>query len=210
MTDFRAPPRSAPLERNAGEPALPAGHRPRPKGFLRLDLSNAYTRLGVSPLTSTEDIADKISELRGKANKAAKAAVNAAAKDAAEEEILRLDKISEEIGSAKQRERYDESFPQNILLTVQPSSSEQTWLRHRRAGLISEWLREKLEQDAFLPAPNCMRLWAPAGLNPLLLELLTASQSAGPEIAAGGDGFAAPPAGEDSLTVEDLAPYSKE
>jgi hypothetical protein len=191
------------------KPFLPAAHRPRPKGFLRLDLDNAYARLGVSPLASTEEIADRISELRGKANKTAKAAVDPATKAAAEDEILRLDNISDEIGSPRQRERYDENFPQNILLTVQSSSSEQMWLRHRRAGLISEWLRQGLEPDAFLPAVDCLALWAPAGLSPHFLALLAASRSPEP-IAARGELSPNEMPSQDSLGVADLDPYSKE
>lgn len=198
------------------KPILPSGHRPRPKGFLRLDLDNAYARLGVSPLTSADDIADRIADLRGKANRAAKAAADPAAKQAAEEEIHRLDKIFEDIGAPLQRERYDERFPQNILLTVQPGAAEQAWRKHRRAGLISEWLREGLAQeglpqeglaqDAFLPSPGCLRLWAPAGLSPLLRETLAAVRETPPHPASGQADTAALASFEQiNLTVEDLA-----
>jgi hypothetical protein len=133
---------------------------------------NAYARLGVSPLASTEEIAARIAELRGKAMKLAKAkAVRSVGTE--EEEIFRLDRIDEEIGKPAARKKYDEKHPQNVLLTVQPSQAEQTWLPYRKAGLVSEWLYEELERDAFVPSLRCLELWAPGGLDEQLVAILS-------------------------------------
>jgi hypothetical protein len=146
--------------------------RPKSKSFLKLDLDNAYVRLGVSPLASTEEIASRIADLRGKALKRARAKSRRDFSDADEEEVRRLDKIDEEIGDEKKRKEYDRKYPQNQLLTVQPSAAEQAWLRHRKAGLISAWLVQELDGAALVPSVICQRLWAPAGLEPELLALL--------------------------------------
>jgi hypothetical protein len=158
----------------------PAGARPRSKTFLQINLDNPYGRLGVSPLAPTSAIASRISELRGKAIKRVKAKAARSANDADEEQAHWLDHIAEQIGDPKKRKIYDERFPQNILLTVQPSLTEQAWSRHRRAGLISEWLCELLGQDAVLPAPGCLRLWAPNGLDAVIDQALAEFTAAGP------------------------------
>ena len=150
----------------------PLGGRPRSKSFLRLSLDNPYAELGVSPLATTEEIANRISELRAKAMRRSRATASRSTDDENEKEVLRLDKINDEIGDAKKRSRYDELFPQNILLTVQQSPAEQAWLRHRKAGLITEWLYDVLGEDAFLPTPRCVRLWAPSEVEPQVMDLL--------------------------------------
>jgi len=146
--------------------------RPRSKSFLTVDRENAYLRLGVSPLASTDEIAARISERRSKAMKQAKAkAVRGVGKE--EEEIFDLDRIDEEIGKPAARKKYDEKHPQNVLLTVQPSPAEQAWLPYRKAGLVSEWLCEELGQDAFVPSLHCLGLWSPGGLNEQFGAFLT-------------------------------------
>jgi hypothetical protein len=144
--------------------------RPRSKRFLSMSQDNAYARLGVSPLASTDEIATLISKRRGEAMKRAKAQAQRGGE--AQEEILFLDRIHEEIGKPAARKNYDEKHPQNVLLTVQPSQAEQAWLPHRRAGLISEWLREELGEGEFVPSPNCLTLWAPGGLDEQLAAIL--------------------------------------
>lgn len=150
----------------------PSKGRPRSKAFLRINLDNAYARLGVSPLASSDKISSRIAELRGKAIKRAKAKAARSAGEE-EEEIYRLDHIHNEIGTPKARKKYDEDHPQNILLTVQPSAAEQSWLRYRKAGLMSEWLADELGQDAFLPSLRCLQLWSPGGLDEKLLLFLS-------------------------------------
>lgn len=145
--------------------------RPRSKAFLRIDLNNAYARLGVSPLAPPEEIASRLADLRGKAIRKLKAkATRSIGED--DEAVYRLDLIDEEIGKPKARKKYDENHPQNILLTVQPSPAERAWLGYRKAGLISEWLLDDLGQDAFLPCLRCLQLWSPNGLDNHLLLFL--------------------------------------
>jgi hypothetical protein len=151
-----------------------AGKRPRSKLFLSLDLKNAYARLGVSPLASDKEISDRIGKLRAAAVKRLKAKGNAAIDDPDQQEAFRLDKIEEEIGDPRKRKVYDEKHPQNILLTVQPSPTEQAWARHRKAGLISNWVQSELGEDALCPTPSCLRLWAPSGLESDLISFLGA------------------------------------
>ena len=146
--------------------------RPRSKAFLRISLENAYAELGVSPLASTEEIANRISGLLAEARRKVRAKASKSVNDPDEKEILRLQKIDEEIGDPKRRKIYDEKYPQNILLTVQPSDAEQAWLRHRKAGLISEWVYETLGETAFAPTANCLRLWAPSGVEQPILDFL--------------------------------------
>jgi len=135
--------------------------RPRAKGFLRLDLQNAYAQIQVSPLVADEEISAAIAKRRGEANRRARARG-----DRGEDldEILQLDRIFELIGDPKKRKAYDEANPQNSLLTVQPSLTEQAFAKHRRAAQISEWLRTELGATEILPSPSCQKLWAPSGL----------------------------------------------
>jgi hypothetical protein len=157
------------------EPKFTKAHsksRPRSKAFLSIDRKNAYARLGVSPLSSADEIAQRIADLRGKAVRRAKAKTERSVGEE-EEEIYRLDNIHNEIGTPKGRKKYDEEHPQNILLTVQPSPAEQSWLRYRKSGLISEWLSEELGQDAFVPSLGCLQLWSPGGLPEQLLLFLS-------------------------------------
>lgn len=137
------------------------GTRPRAKGFLRLDLQNAYAQIQVSPLVGDEEISAAIAKRRGEANRRARARG-----DRGEdlEEVLQLDRIFELIGDPKKRKAYDEANPQNSLLTVQPSLTEQAFAKHRRAAQISEWLRMELGDAEILPSPSCQKLWAPSGL----------------------------------------------
>lgn len=158
--------------------------RPRSKRFLKASQDNSYAHLGVSPLASTEEIAALIAKLRGEAMRRIKRGAGE------EEEVLRLDRIHEEIGKPAARKKYDEEHPQNVLLTVQPSQAEQTWLPYRRSGLVSEWLYEELREDEFVPTPRCLGLWAPGGLDE---QLVAALARFGVENAGGGDAPAQPP-----------------
>lgn len=146
--------------------------RPRGKSLLTLNLDNPYTRLGISPTASTREIAERIDARRGEANKRLKAKAAALPDDPDEAEILELDAIHHVIGDDRNRDKYDERHPQDSLLTVQPSGASRVWQRHGRAGLVSDWIAEISGDDALLPTPRCVRLWAPAGLEKELLELL--------------------------------------
>jgi hypothetical protein len=162
------------LPRSRGKSA--ASSRPKSKSFLRLSLDNAYAQLGVSPLASTAEISARINTQLAQARRRILAKASHSSDDPDEKELLRLQKIDRQIGDAKRRKTYDEKFPQNILLTVQPSASEQAWTRHREAGLISEWIYEGLGEAGFLPTPRCLRLWAPAGLEQAMLDFLAQFQ----------------------------------
>lgn len=182
---------------------------PRSRAFLRLDLDNAYARLGISPLASTAEISSRIAELRREAMRRVRDKLQRSFDDPDEARIHQLDRIDEEIGDERRRRLYDEQNPQNVLLTVQPSRSEQLRLRHRRAALVTEWLREELPADACLPTPQCLRLWAPAGVPAdLLRDLAPFARSAPPPSA----GPAPPPADEPTTPVSiiDLDRLSKE
>jgi hypothetical protein len=186
------------------------GGRPRSKSLVRLDLYNAYARLGVSPLMSTDEI--KAAVLR-KRNELMKRRRTRSRQQFGEEEteITELQAIEEEIGTPRARAKYDQANPQNELLTVQPSPHDR-WLDPlRRASLISAWLVEELGRDCLLPSPESLRFWAPRGLDDELTAFLAdfvvaaAEPSSPPEGAPEGDGappdvaelerFAAPPDG---------------
>lgn len=193
------------------EPSVPKRRmsaRPRSKSFLRIDVRNAYARLGVSPLASTDEIASHIAELRSAAVKRLKAKGNTMVDDPDQQEVFRLDRIEEEIGDPRKRNTYDDRHPQNILLTVQPSTSEQAWLRHRRAGLISDWVYGELGLEALAPTPACLRLWAPRGVDPGLLKLAMESAGGAAIREVVSQGPVAEP--ETMILFEDLEGFSRE
>ena len=184
--------------------------RPQSKAFLRINLDNAYAQLGVSPLAPTADISTLINKQLAQARRNILAKATRAADDPDEREQLRLQKIDGQIGDAKRRKVYDEANPQNILLTVQPSASERAWARYSKAGLMTEWLREEYDSAAgaraeppFLPTPNCLRLWAPAGIDDRILDFLADFTVAAPA----GDAPLPPGATagvKSRLTIQDL------
>ena len=147
--------------------------RPRAKSLLTLSLDNPYAKLGVSPLVPTSEIVDIIDRRRSKSNKRIKAKAARAPDDPDELMMLELDAIAELIGDDRRRSKYDERHPQNILLTVQQSAFERTWGRHGRAGLVSDWLYEFVGDEALLPTPRCLKLWAPSGIEPAVQKLLS-------------------------------------
>jgi hypothetical protein len=151
----------------------PMRERPRSRSFIAYDKNNAYERLGVSPLASTAEILSRIFELRQEASRLAKSAVDASFGEETEA-VLKIDEIADTIGDPVKRQQYDGEHPQNIMLTVQPSSMDRFQLPYRRAGLISEWLREKLEHDVFLPTPSSSQLWLLDTVDQSLLDFLEA------------------------------------
>jgi hypothetical protein len=155
------------------------GAPPRSKTMLGFSRENAYAQLGVSPLVPSEEISARISTLLAEARRRVRAKASKSANDTDEQEILRLQKIDEEIGDPKRRKAYDEKYPQNLLLTVQPSPAEEVWRRHRRAGLISRWVYESVGEASFVPTPTCARLWAPSGVDRAILDFLAGFQHSG-------------------------------
>lgn len=188
-----------------------SGGRPRSKSFLRISLENPYAQLKVSPNAPTNEIANRISALTTEAKRRVRAKVSKSDVDPDEREILRLQKIDEQIGDPSRRKLYDEKHPQNIMLTVQPIVTEQSWTGHRKAGLISEWLHDELGETAFLPTPSCERLWVPAGMEPETLEFLTqylredSSAQQAPVVGTAMEESAVP-----SLSLTDLERFIKE
>lgn len=175
--------------------SAPTDRRPRPRARIIIDPGNAYARLGVSPLASTDDIRSFINERRSQAL-ARRRSQGREAFGEEDAEITRLQEIEEEIGTARARAIYDADYPQNELLTVQPSQRDR-WLEpRRRAQLAASWLREELGPDALLLSPDSPALWLPRGLGPELEAALAAHvhspTSASPATPDGTDAPAAP------------------
>jgi hypothetical protein len=147
------------------------GGRPRAKTLVRLDLENAYARLGVSPRMATEEIKEVINSKRKEVMRRRRTR-EAQQFGAEEAEMTRLQEIEDEIGSTRARARYDRANPQNSLLTIQPSPSDR-WLDPKhRAGLATAWIIEELGREHPLPSPECLPFWAPGGLEPDLVAFL--------------------------------------
>jgi hypothetical protein len=183
------------------------GGRPRSKTLVRLDLHNAYARLGVSPLMSTDDIKDVINRRRKEVMRRRRTRGEQQFGEE-EAEMTRLQAIEDEIGAPKDRARYDRLNPQNALLTVQPSPHD-AWLDpKRRAGVVTAWLVEELGRECLLPSPECLAFWAPGGLDPESVAFLSGflAGSAGPLdvaelgriVSQDGDGSESGTAGEGS------------
>jgi hypothetical protein len=134
--------------------------RPRPKGRLVVDPNNAYARLGVSPLSTTEEIKAFVLAKRSKAQ-ASKRSRGDDDFGAAEAEMTRLQEIEEEIGTPRARAKYDAKHPQNELLTVQPARADRRFELRERANLAAAWLVEELGPEGEFPSPESIPLWAP-------------------------------------------------
>ena len=149
--------------------------RPRPEAGLTIDPYNAYARLGVSPLESTDVIREILREKR----KAAMEARRGRGTDSfgeEEAEMTRLQAIEAEIGTPRARARYDLLHPQNALLTVQPLPADRRLEERSALGLATAWLRERLGPEGFLPSPTTQSLWAPDESDPELMALLRQHQ----------------------------------
>ncbi len=149
------------------------GGRPRPKTMVRLDVYNAYARLGVSPLLPTDEIKEVINRKRKEVMRRRR---TRGEQQFGEEdnEMTRLQEIEDEIGTPKARARYDQRNPQNELLTIQPGPADKALDSRHRTGLATAWLVEELGREKSLPSPECLTFWAPKGLDPELIEFLTA------------------------------------
>jgi hypothetical protein len=191
-----------------------SGERPRSKSLVRLDLHNAYARLGVSPLASTEEIKRVADEKRRELmrRRRSRGQQHFGAEEAEMAEVQQIEGL---IGTPKARAAYDRAFPQNELLTVQPSPHDR-WLDPRfRDGLITAWLVEELGRDAPLPSPESLALWVPCGLAREVSEFLRGFVKAGDAPAP----VSAPPEGEgplpgpadlDRLLTDEPSPPSSE
>jgi hypothetical protein len=156
-----------------GLPDRPPGPRPRCRTLVHLDLYNAYARLGVSPLMSTEEIKAVVQRKRKELMRRRRTRGQQQFGEE-EAEITALQAIEDEIGTPRARAQYDQAHPQNELLTVQPSPHDR-WLDPKhRAGLVSDWLVEELGRDCLLPSPESLSLWAPRELPPELAAFLAA------------------------------------
>ena len=149
----------------------PLRERPRARSFIGYDRNNAYERLGVSPLASTGEIAARLFERRQEAAREAKATEDESFGEEMEA-VLKVDEIANAIQDPAKRQQYDEDNPQNVLLTVQSSLVERFRQPYRRAGLVSEWLRERLGPDLFLPSTSAVRLWHLNSVTPTIQEFL--------------------------------------
>ncbi|HEY4238311.1 MAG TPA: hypothetical protein VGM88_00770 [Kofleriaceae bacterium] len=145
--------------------------RPRPKTRLAIDPDNAYGKLGASPHATTDELKKLLSDKRGKAMAARRARGQQTFGDE-EAEIIELQAIEKEIGTAAARAAYDREHPQNVLLTVQPSPRDRAFEASRTAGLVTAWLAEELGPDALLLHPDAYWLWLPGGLDPDLAREL--------------------------------------
>jgi len=134
--------------------------RPRPRARIVVDPNNAYARLGVSPLASTDDIKAHILALRSKAQ-ASKRSRGDQDFGAAEAEMTRLQEIEALIGAPRSRARYDAEHPENELLTVQPAPADRFSGLRERANLAGAWLVEELGREAAFPSADSEAMWAP-------------------------------------------------
>jgi hypothetical protein len=178
--------------------------RPRPKTRLAIDPDNAYAKLGASPLASVDEIKRQLSDKRGKAMGARRARGQQAFGDE-EQEIIELQAIEKEIGTAAARAAYDREHPQNALLTVQPAPRDRSFEPSKIASLVTSWFAEELGSDALLLHPDAYWLWLPGGLDPELATQLapfaaaseparTTQASSFPDVAEiGGVGSLRPP-----------------
>lgn len=175
-----------------------ATSRPFPRARLVIDPNNAYARLGVSPLASTDEIKSFINDRRSQAL-ARRRSQGREAFGEEDAEITRLQEIEEEIGTARARTAYDQEYPQNELLTVQPSPRDR-WLEpRRRAQLAAAWLREELGDQALLISPDSPELWLPRGLAAELEAALVAHVHSPTSPGPGGEARPAAPLAPDEL-----------
>lgn len=134
------------------------GGRPKPNSFVQVDLENAYARLGVSPLDSTANIKHAINQ-RLKSLRARLRRRSEQKFSEIEDEITEIQAIEARIASPKARERYDQEFPQNELLTVQPVPHDRYADPVFRSGIITAWLLEELGSRSILPTPESLHFW---------------------------------------------------
>jgi hypothetical protein len=175
--------------------------RPRSKTFVTLDLDNVYARLGISPLTPTDEIKDLVNQRRKELmRKRRTRGQHQFGEEEAEMTALQL--IEDKVGSPRSRERYDAANPQNVLLTVQPGPRDRLLDRDHWAGVLSAWAVEELGRDAPLPSPESTWLWVPGGLDPEVAAYLEGFPSE--------DGGGPPPATHEDDLAPGAAPLASE
>ena len=143
--------------------------RPRARTLVRLDPSNAYALLGISPLASTKEIKSLLTRARSKVNRRRRTRRERVFGEE-EAEMTRLSEIEAMIANDKARARYDAQHPQNILLTVQPGPADRWLDRQHRAAVVSAWITEELAPPPSSPSFLDHRL--PRGLTAELTALL--------------------------------------
>jgi hypothetical protein len=153
--------------------------RPKPYTFVQYDPNNYYAQLGVSPLTSTQEIGEIITRKRNEALRSRGSQTQQKFGES-DEAAIKFQEIDKAIGSPKKRELYDRLHPQNELLTVQPGFYDRWFDPQYRIELISAWLLEELGPERFLPTPECLHLWAPHGVDPELLAFLAQFEADSP------------------------------
>jgi hypothetical protein len=152
--------------------------RPRAKTLVRLDLHNAYARLGASPLLPTDEIKELINRKRKEVMRRRRSRTEQQFGEE-EAEMTRLQAIEDEIGTPKSRARYDRLNPQNALLTIQPGPHDDALDSKHRARLATAWLVEQFGRAGALPSPESLTLWSSQGIDPDLVAYLNAFTRAG-------------------------------
>jgi hypothetical protein len=145
--------------------------RPNPSAFVQYDPRNYYSRLGISPLTPTQEIKAAITRKQNEARKRRRFQGEQKFSEA-DFEFVELQKIAESFASPKKREEYDRLNPQNALLTVQSSDYDNWFESSSRINLVSAWLVEELGQEKFIPTPESLHIWCPKGPDTELLDFL--------------------------------------
>jgi hypothetical protein len=145
--------------------------RPRPRARLVVDPDNAYARLGVSPLASTDEIKALCNRKRTEAAGRGRGRVAGVFGDA-DAEMATIQQIEAEIGSPRARTAYDRDHPQNELLTVQPGPRDRALEPARATAVLTAWVEEALGSEGMLPSPSDLALWAPGGVSAELAAAL--------------------------------------
>jgi hypothetical protein len=153
--------------------------RPRPRARVVVDPDNAYAQLGVSPLSSTEEIKALLNDRRAQAI-ARRRSRGQQQFGAEETEMARLQSLEAQIGTPRTRAVYDREHPQNELLTVQPGPGDRQLDPRQALGLVTSWLQSELGPSVELPSPDSLSLWAPGGLSPELEAALAPFEEAAP------------------------------
>jgi len=149
--------------------------RPRPKARIQPDLDNPYARLGVSPLASIDEIKQVAANRRGELINRRRRQGADGARDL-EQQIIEIQDIEKQIATPGVRAAYDREHPQSTLLTVQAGPRDRGFGPANAASLVTAWLAEQLGTEEQLVHPDALWLWLPAGLDPVLAEVLARFQ----------------------------------
>ncbi|WP_163995578.1 hypothetical protein [Pyxidicoccus caerfyrddinensis] len=180
--------------------------RPRPRARVVIDPDNAYAQLGVSPLSSTEDIKALLNDRRASAI-ARRRSRGQQQFGAEEAEMARLQKLEAEIGTPRARVAYDREHPQNELLTVQRGPGDRRLEPRHALGVVTAWLQDELGSTVALPSPDSLPLWAPGGISPELAGALAPFEADAPD-EGGRTGVGIAPGAGPTLQGEELGKLS--